>query len=71
MYFLLAMCTYVYTTVHMWKSEDHLWDLVPSFHHVGPAGTFTSWAILQVHWYKTFSTAEFRNFSYILKVVQP
>lgn len=32
----MCMCMHAYATVHMWRSEDSLWESVFSFHHTGP-----------------------------------
>jgi hypothetical protein len=29
-------CTFIYTVVHIGTSEDSVWELVLSFHHMGP-----------------------------------
>lgn len=34
-FYLFILCT-SHATAHMWRSEDNLWDLVLSFHRVGP-----------------------------------
>lgn len=46
------MCTFAYATVHMWRWEDGLWELILCFHLVGSGdqtwvtNAFTYWAIL-------------------------
>lgn len=47
------VCGHLWTTEHEWTSEEHLWESILSFHHVGPGdqesgfmpSTPTQWAI--------------------------
>lgn len=46
----LCMCGHTFVKVIFWSWRDNLWNLVHSFHHVGPRDWIWSWAWWQSSW---------------------